>query len=70
MGNRSGLPVPILLGPANFELRNIIYRISLETIVNSSKFLFETSPPRNVDHEMLFSVLHFCRADYHEVAPS
>ena len=33
----------LLLGPASFELRITIYWISLEAIVNSNKFLFETS---------------------------
>ena len=33
----------LLLGPANFELRITIYWISLETIVNSIKILFDTA---------------------------
>ena len=34
--------------PIFFELRIMIFRISLETFVNSIKFLFETSLPRVV----------------------
>ena len=49
----------LLLGPANFELRITIYRISLETIVNSIKILVDTSLPRVVGHEMLFLCLSF-----------
>ena len=59
----------LLLIPANFELRITIFRISLEGIVNSFKFLFETSPPRIVVYEML-SVLQFCRAEHLEMSPS
>ena len=66
MGNRSRFPVPIcpsqctlLLSPANFELRITIYWISLETIVNSIKILFETSHPRVVGQEMLFLCLSY-----------
>ena len=44
----------LILGPANFELRIKIFWISLEAIVNSVKFLLESSPPRIVGHEMLF----------------
>ena len=43
----------LLHGPANL-LRITIYWISLETIVNSIKILFDTSLPRVVGHEMLF----------------
>ena len=77
MGIRSGLPV--LTCPSQctspqssqFELRITIYWISLETIVNAIKFLFETSLPRIVGHEMLaVSVLQFCRAEHPDVAPS
>ena len=49
----------LLLGPANFELWITIYWISLEAIVNSIKFLFETSPPRVVRHKMLFLCVGF-----------
>ena len=59
----------LLLGPANFELRITIYWISLETVVNSIKIIFDTSLPRVVGREMLFSVPQFCCAEHHEVAP-
>ena len=43
-----------LFSPANFELRITICRVFYEAIVNSFKFLFETSPSSIVDYEMLF----------------
>ena len=43
----------LLLGPANFELRVTMYWISLETIVNYIKILFDASLSRVVGHEML-----------------
>ena len=49
----------LLLDPANFELRITIYRISLETIVNSFIILFDTSLPRVVGHKMLFLCVGF-----------
>ena len=49
----------LLLGPANFELRITIFWISLETIVNSIKILFDTSLPCVVGQEMLFLCLSF-----------
>ena len=49
----------LLLGPANFEFRITIFWISLETIVNSIKILFDTSLPRVVSHEMLFLCVGF-----------
>ena len=58
----------LLLGPANFELRKTMFWISLEAIVNSVKFLFETSPPRIVGHALF--VTQLCRAEHHEVDPS
>ena len=48
-----------LLSPANFELRITIYCISLETIVNSIKILFDTSLPRVEGQEMLFLCVSF-----------
>ena len=42
-----------------FLLRVTNYWISLETIVNSIKILFDTFLPRVVDHEMLFLSLSF-----------
>ena len=42
-----------------FELRITIYWISLETIVNSIKFLFDTSLPCVVGHEMHFLCVGF-----------
>ena len=56
----------LLLGRANFELRIRIYWISLETIVNSTKILFDTSLPRVVGHKNALSVLQFlpCRAPW------
>ena len=49
----------LLLSPANFELRVTKNWISLETIVNSIKILFDTSLPRVVDHKMLFLCVGF-----------
>ena len=49
----------LLLGPANFELRITKNWISLETIVNSMKILFDTSLPRVVGYEMFFLCLSF-----------
>ena len=49
----------LLLGPANFELRITIFCISLKTIVNSIKNIFDTSLPRVVGHEMLFLCVGF-----------
>ena len=42
-----------------FELRITIYWISLETILNSFKILFDTSLPRVVGHKMLFLCFGF-----------
>ena len=70
MGNRSGFPVDaVLLGPANFELRVTIYWISLETIVNSIQFFFETTPPRILGHQNALTVPQFCRAEHHGGRP-
>ena len=49
----------LLLGPATFELRITIYWISLETVVNSIKILFDTSLSSVVGHEMLFLCVGF-----------
>ena len=43
-----------LFSPPNLELRITMCWISKEAIENSIKYLFETSPPRNVCCEMLF----------------
>ena len=59
----------LLLGPANLVLRITMYWISLETIVNSIKILFDASLPRVVGQKKTLSVPQFCRAEYHVVAP-
>ena len=61
MGSRSGLSIAMHLSSVQpiFELRITIYRISLETIVNSIKILFGTSLPPIVGHKMLFLCVGF-----------
>ena len=49
----------LLLGPVNFELQITKKWISLETIVNSIKILFNTSLSSVVGHEMLFLCVGF-----------
>ena len=49
----------LLLSPAHIELRITKNWISLETIVNSIKILFDTSRPRVVGHKMLFLYVGF-----------